>query len=167
MTPPDLSFGPLLRILFVCSGNTCRSPMAEVLARKLASDSGLERVEFSSAGTSTVLGLPASEGAQKTARSHGLSLDDHRSTPLSPELVERADRIFAMGPTHLHRVREMGGEGKSALLGAFARPEQGPENHLAVPDPFGETEEVYEETFQTLEIYVGLALGRLAEEEEG
>lgn len=159
--------GPPLRLLFVCSGNTCRSPLAEVLSRRAASELGLHSVEIRSAGTHTGPGLEASGGAHSAARRHGLSLEGHASTVLSSELVEWADWIFAMGPGHLHRIKALGGEEKAVLLGAFAT-EESPDGVgakgvlLAVPDPFGGDDDVYEETYLTLEKYVELAMKRLA-----
>lgn len=166
--PPPLD-RPLC-VLFVCSGNTCRSPLAEVLARKIARDLGFSQLECRSAGTSTVEGFPASEGSKRAACRHGLDLEDHGSTPLSPELVEWADLVLAMASGHLDPIHRMGGLGKSALLGAFAggpgrgdggmdHAEKAPE----VPDPFGGDDGIYENTYQTLERYVGSALKRLAE----
>ena len=158
--------GPPIRLLFVCSGNTCRSPLAEVLSRRVGSEVGGPTVEARSAGTHTRPGLAASGGALRAARRHGLSLDDHYSSVLSKELVEWADLIFAMSPDHLFGLKALGAQGKAFLLGAFATDEEleginGDGDHLAVPDPFGGPDEVYEETFFTLEKYVELAMKRL------
>jgi protein-tyrosine-phosphatase len=160
-----------LRLLFVCSGNTCRSPLAEVLSRRIGSELGLDSLDVRSAGTHTRSGLGASEGALGAARRHGLSLEEHVSTALSKELVEWADWIFAMGPGHLFRLKELGGEEKAVLLGAYATGGMGERagaesDHLAVPDPFGGGAEVYEQTFLILERYVTLAMKRLAGEVE-
>jgi protein-tyrosine-phosphatase len=162
--PPWPSRRPL-RLLFVCSGNTCRSPLAEAIGRRFAEESGLRDLEFQSAGTSALPGLPASDGALRAAHRHDLGLERHTSTPLSREIVEEADLILTMGPAHLDRVLELGGEGKSALLGAFALAPGDP-HQSAVPDPFGGDDAVYEATFSTLEAMVSAALSRIAEGEE-
>lgn len=152
-----------LRILFVCSGNTCRSPMAEAIARRIVKERGSVTVEFRSAGTSTVPGLPASEGASRAAKRHALALDGHSSTPLSADLVQWADLILTMSPSHLMRVMDLGGAGKSALLGAFA---QGVDEagEPIVPDPYGGDDETYESTYSILEGMVTGVLDRLGRE---
>lgn len=166
--PDDSTERAPLKLLFVCTGNTCRSPMAEVLARRIAARRNLPDLEVRSAGSHTPHGLGASQGALRAALRHGLTLEDHSSTPLTPELVAWADLILAMGPGHLIQVDMLGGGHKAMLLGAFAtRGGSGVEGEaLAVPDPFGGDDEIYEETFLTLEKYVELAMKRMAEESE-
>jgi len=157
----------MTRILFVCSGNTCRSPLAEVLAVRIAGELGLSEVEVRSSGTSTVSGLPPSEGALRAAERHGLSLETHTSSPISSDLVAWADIVLVMGLTHLHRVRELGGARKGHLLRAFAEEREGEEaggDHLDIPDPFGGDDSVYEGTYQALKRFVGKAMKRLGKE---
>jgi protein-tyrosine-phosphatase len=161
---PTLPQSPL-SILFVCSGNSCRSPMAEAIARYMAKELDLEGISFRSAGTSTIHGLPASQGALDAAHRHGLALDGHLSSPLSQELIETADLILTMSLSHLIRVVEMGGEGKSALLGAYAQEGDGRATEPSVPDPFGGDDQVYETAFLTLEAYVRGVLQRLPSQE--
>lgn len=173
MKNPETPGNPAtIRLLFVCTGNTCRSPMAQVLAMGQALGSGGIRVEARSAGTHTRNGLPASEGARLAARRHGYSLEAHQSSELSVELVEWADWVLAMTPSHLHQVHLLGGQAKSELLGSYggdtenAVKETGGELP-SVPDPFGGDAQVYEETFLVLEDYVHAALKRLMEEIAG
>lgn len=152
--------GRSFRLLFVCTGNTCRSPMAEAIARRAVAERGWTRVEVRSAGISASWGGSASEGARRAVEKHGLDLETHRSEPVSPELVEWADLILAMTPGHLARLGDHGAGAKAQLLTAFASGEEGP-GAAPVPDPFGGAQREYDETFTMLEELVEAALARL------
>lgn len=151
------------RLLFVCSGNTCRSPLALALAQRALTDLGW-RVDIRSAGVSALSGAPASEGSLAVADRHGLDLTAHRSRAIDDDLLEWADLILVMSPGHLLRLAELGAAGKAALLDAFARGDEtgGDDIGAGVPDPFGGYDEEYEEAYRTLEDLVGKALRRLA-----
>lgn len=99
-------------ILFVCTGNTCRSPMAEGFARKyLAERLGCPMHELEdrglvigSAGVATSMGGRASPEAVRVMAEQGVSLDDHETQPLSEPLVRHADAIFVMSRAHREAV---------------------------------------------------------------
>jgi protein-tyrosine-phosphatase len=149
------------RLLFVCSGNTCRSPLAQAVAERELSTLGW-RVEVRSAGVSALSGTPASSGSLGAAERHGMDLSAHRSREVDAELIDWADLILVMSPSHLVRLAQLGGAGKAALLDAFAQGEEGGEDvGGGVPDPFGGDDDAYEETYRTLEELVGKALRRL------
>lgn len=93
----------MIRILFVCTGNICRSPSAEGIARQLATKLGVaHHFEFDSAGTHSYhTGEAPDERAQRAAHQHGYDLSDLRARPVTPEDFERFDRILAMDKGHL------------------------------------------------------------------
>ncbi len=155
-----------MRILFVCTGNTCRSAMAEGIARHVVAERALPDVVIESAGTGAnpfPPGVPmpefgASDGAILVAMEHGLDLAGHRARPLTREMVDSADLILAMGDRHLARVHELGGASKAHLLTSFA-------SHGAladsIEDPFGGDLAAYRSTFDQLEREIRLAFARL------
>ena len=150
------------RLLFVCSGNTCRSPVAQALFERELAALGWQ-VEVRSGGVGAVPGAPASHGSLRAARRHGLDLSAHESRPVDDELVDWADLVLVMSPGHLLRLAEFGVAAKAALIDAFARGEEGDEGAGAqgIPDPFGGDDQDYEDTFRTLEDLVPRVLRRL------
>lgn len=151
----------IMKILFVCTGNTCRSALAEGIARREAIDRGLIDFEVSSAGTSAWNGAPASDGGLLVALERGVDLSGHRARQLTREIVEDQDVILVMGPHHLERAEALGGEGKSHLLTHYAAHGS---SDRAVSDPFGGDLEVYRATYEELEREIRRVFDRIAAE---
>lgn len=133
-----------VKFLFVCTGNTCRSPMAEGIFRKYLAeklrcdvdDLGAMGYKVSSAGISGSAGLPASPEAIRACAVEGIDIAAHRNQGLSCELVDESDFIFAMERLHIERVVALSpsAAGKCFLL---AEPK-------SVPDPIGHPQECYD-----------------------
>ncbi len=150
----------MIRILLVCTGNTCRSPMAEALLRRELEARGVEDVVVESAGTGAWEGVPASEGSYLVALEHGLDLSAHRSRLLTREMVDGATLILTMSRSHVARAEALGGVGRTVLLGEFAGREGPP---AEVRDPFGGDLEQYRAAFRELASLLAAAAERLAE----
>lgn len=102
-------------ILFLCSGNTCRSPMAAALARQIISENlqvpadELDKrgISVISAGTFAMAGNRATTEAIETLHERGIDLTRHRSQPVTVELIHQADVIYVMGQSHAHAIQAM------------------------------------------------------------
>jgi protein-tyrosine phosphatase len=135
--------------------------MAEAIARERAAALGWSHVEVRSAGTSAHGGAPASGGALRTARAHGLDLTAHRARLLTEAEARRADMILTMSPDHLMSVVELGGGDRAALLTSYAGGHPDGFPVMSVPDPVGGPDEEYEETFRLLQDLIERVLERL------
>ncbi len=150
----------LKEILFVCSGNTCRSPMAEGVARQLLSKEIPFEVRVHSAGSLAADGMPASANAVKAARARGADISGHRSRLLNATMVRGADLIVTMGEKHRHTVGviEPSALEYTVMLTDFCDGQSGD-----VHDPIGGDLETYERTLALIEECIGRIAGGLAE----
>ncbi|MCF8008517.1 MAG: low molecular weight protein arginine phosphatase [Halanaerobiales bacterium] len=96
-----------MKILFICTGNTCRSPMAEYYAKKIVKQNGIKELEVSSAGINAVNGTPASKEAIKVMNEEGIDLKAHRSKTLMEEDLKENDKIFTMTTSHKEVIKDM------------------------------------------------------------
>jgi len=136
-----------IKILFICTGNTCRSPMAELLFKDQLSKRELaHRVTASSAGLMAARGQPASEGAMVVSRESGLDLSSHRSRQLTRKELLEADLILVMQKSHLDYLQQdlQPLRKEIRLLSQFA---EGPSAGTDIRDPFGGDKALYQDTF--------------------
>jgi protein-tyrosine-phosphatase len=118
-----------MRILFVCTGNTCRSPFAEAVARREG------HVDAESAGLSAFAGDQPPEDAIVVARELGYDLSSHRARPLTEEMLERSDVVVGMTTAHVAAVGEA-----ARLLG-----------EADLDDPIGRGRNVYRQVYAQIE----------------
>jgi len=129
-------------VLFVCTGNICRSPIAEGFFRRLTGNR--KDIEVASAGVHAVRGQPPSVYAVEVCAEEGTDISDLRSQPLTGALVDRATHIFAMTGAHLETIQTLFPQSaeKTFLIREFEQP--GTTVWRDVPDPIGLGREVYE-----------------------
>src|SRR4051812_45084320 len=128
-------------ILFVCTGNICRSPMAEGLFRHAVK--GRSDFRVISAGVGAVDGMPPSEHAVRALRELGIDISKQRSRMLTGELVQQADYIFGMTHSHVDAITMLYPQAteKTFLLREFDETLDSYENDIS--DPIGGSFEVY------------------------
>jgi protein-tyrosine-phosphatase len=121
------------KILFVCTGNTCRSPMAAALMNKLLEERGIMQVIAESAGLAANEGGRASKNAVIAAGEAGADLSGHRARAVTRALIEGSDGIYAMSPGHRAALAAAypAAAGRIKLLGS------------GIPDPYGGDINIY------------------------
>ena len=137
------------RMLFVCTGNSCRSVMAQGLMRHALAQAGAAAVSVESAGTFAITGMTPTRETQRVLADAGIDCSAHRARALTPEMIAEADLILVMEPSHLHEVlrRVPDARSKTHLLKTYGLPEEELVVSPYVPDPIGKPLEVYEVCF--------------------
>ena len=137
------------KLLFICSGNTCRSPLAEGLFKKHLADNNITEVEVSSAGVSVFPGDEVSINSALVAMQRGVNISLHRARKLNPQHLAETDLFVCMTDSHSSVISRYCDSSKIMTLN--------------VPDPYGRPVEAYEECAKTIEQKFPEILARLNE----
>lgn len=145
-----------MNILFVCTGNTCRSAMAAAIMDKLAQERDLD-IRIESAGLFAADGERASDNAVESLKKYGVDLSYHRSKQVSEELINQSDLILTMTASHKMALEPIAGY-KTFTLGEYV----GAAGDIR--DPYGGNLETYEETAAELYELLNKLADKLSEE---
>lgn len=120
-----------MKILFVCTGNTCRSPMAEGLFKKIVSDKNIENIECSSAGLFAMTGDEVSQNSVRACERFGVDISSHRARRITSYILDETDKFVCMTKDHAASLSLYVPAEKIIVLGG------------GIPDPYGGSLETY------------------------
>lgn len=145
-------------IVFVCTGNTCRSPMAQGLLQKALEENKIGTVEVKTAGVMTIPGLLPTPEAVQVMDSADIDIRRHRSAQLTPDMIRKSDLVLGMTPFHVQFALRMtpDAKDKTFLLKEYTKSDL---KNYQITDPMGATLEVYKRVFREIK----LAIDRLVE----
>ncbi|NOY58410.1 MAG: hypothetical protein GXO75_05700 [Calditrichaeota bacterium] len=142
---------PLFQILFVCSGNICRSPMAEGYFRALIPRRLKDKVRIISAGTLGILGRPASLETIEVMHERSIDIIEHRSQGVTKNLTDKSNIIFAMAYDHYKILRDYFPDRKKDIYLLRSFNKNKPSRQDSIPDPIGLDFETYLHCRDTIE----------------
>lgn len=135
------------KVMFICSGNTCRSPLAEGLFKKYLKENNINDIDVSSAGVGAFPGDAVSINSILVAVNRGVDISEHRARNINPEHLLTTDLFFCMSDSHKQVLLRHCDESKIVVLN--------------VPDPYGRPIENYEECAKMLESHFPLILEKI------
>ena len=151
------------RILFVCSGNTCRSPMAEGILKKYLVANNLDnKFDVSSAGIFAFKGDKANIKSELVCSENAIDISEHQAKPLDGQTMQSTDYIIVMTKELKAQIadRYLNDIHKIYTLGEIAKKPE-----INIPDPFGQSLEKYRDTYDMIDVLIKRFVQQLTEED--
>ncbi|WP_019227315.1 low molecular weight protein arginine phosphatase [Sedimentibacter sp. B4] len=155
-----------MNILLVCTGNTCRSSMAEGIFKQMLIDSNIENINVSSAGLSAFQGDRANQKAVDVLKNQGIDISRHRARQLTGEIINSSDLILTMTTAHKMSIinYDPQSKGKVFTLKEYASNTDGEESgnmNLDIHDPYGRDYSVYESVMSEIRFEIESVVNKL------
>ncbi|HKL13363.1 MAG TPA: low molecular weight protein arginine phosphatase [Halanaerobiales bacterium] len=147
-----------MKLLFVCTGNTCRSPMAEYFAKEYIKENNIEDIEVSSAGINAAIGEKATQEAIEVMQEKGIDIMKHKSKMLMEEDLKENDKVFTMTNSHKEVIEDMYDYDEVYTLKHFVKSCE----DCDILDPYGYDVDIYRETRDEIEQAVKKLLNKLS-----
>lgn len=140
------------QVLFVCTGNSCRSPMAEGILKKIIPENYQDKINVYSAGTGGFLNVPATYLAIEVARENGVDIQHHLSQGITNYLMQKTNLVLAMAKDHEKYLSHYfpGNKENIYLLKTFAL-ENKKKAYVNIDDPIGQNKKFYTKIYQEIE----------------
>ena len=147
------------KVLFVCTANICRSPMAEAIFDALISDRGMP-YQSHSAGTAALVGEPIAPYARTALEEVGVYAEGHRARQVEPAMLEEADLVLAMTPRHVSTLRRISTVPPDKIRTLIGYAKAAPDVE-GVPDPYGQSMVAYRASVREIFGWVDNVVSRL------
>jgi protein-tyrosine phosphatase len=144
-------FLPPMRILMVCLGNICRSPIAEGILRHKVKEHGLDWVVDSAGTESYHIGELPHRSSQKICRTHGIDISAQRAAKFTKDSFGRYDKIYAMATDVYQEIKEIGGKSADMSNVDLFLNELHPGANESVPDPYYGNEDGFSTVYDMIE----------------
>lgn len=139
------------KVLFVCTGNSCRSPMAEGILNRILKSKGITHIQVQSAGTMPPYQMAPTSYAVLTSLEHGVDISAYRSKDLTKSMIEEANLILVMEKAHLRFIKNLtdAADKKVFLLKSYGKDKT--ETGAEIEDPIGMDMDYYRSCYDELE----------------